>query len=344
MALPLWAEPIRIATFNVEMQRKGPGLMLRDILRGDDQAQAVAQIVSHLRPDILMLQGVDYDADQHGLRALQDVIADAGMTYPHLFALRPNSGMATGLDMNGDGYLGDAVDKQGFGYFAGYRGMALLSRWPIDVEGVQDFSTLLWRDLPDATLPETDGKPFPSKAALAFQRLSYVGHWIVPIQPPSGNTITLMTFHATPPVFDGSEDQNGLRNADEIRLWTRVLDGQLGTAPETHFVILGTANLDPIKGEGRHEAIRDLLADPKLQDAVPTSAHGTDTVDWTDPKPGDMRVDYVLPSTDLTLIDASVFWPAPEEADYDLLTFNDTPASRHRLVWVDVVSGTADGS
>ena len=110
--------------------------MLRDILRGDDQARAVAQIVAHLRPDILMLQGVDYDAELHGLRALRDTFAEAGITYPHLFALRPNSGMATGLDMNGDGYLGDAVDKQGFGYFGGYRGMALLSRWPIDTNNV----------------------------------------------------------------------------------------------------------------------------------------------------------------------------------------------------------------
>ena len=166
----------------------------------------------------------------------------------------------------------------------------------------------------------------------------------MPIQPPDDNTITLMTFSATPPVFDGPEDQNGLRNADEIKLWTRVLDDKLGTAPEGNFVILGTANLDPFKGEGRHEALHTLLSHPKLQDPAPTSAHGTDTVDWSDPKPGDMRVDYVLPSTDWRVIDAGVFWPAPEDADHDLLIFKDTPASRHRLVWVDVVSGTADGS
>ena len=334
-----------MASFNVEMQRKGPGLMLRDILRRDEQAQAIAQIVAHASPDILMLQGVDYDADLHGIRALRDVITDAGLTYPHVFALRPNSGIATNLDMNGDGRLGESTDKQGFGYFAGYKGMALLSRWPIDQDGVQDFSTLLWRDLPDSTLPEKDGAPFPSEAAQAIQRLSSVGHWIVPVTPPDGETLTLMAFSATPPMFDGLEDRNGLRNADEILLWTHVLNGQLGTAPKKRFVILGTANIDPTKGEGRHEAIHALLSHAKIQDVRPTSPqNGTDTVDWTDPKPGDMRVDYVLPSSDWSVVGSGVFWPSSDDANHKLLSSEDTSASRHRLVWVDVVNNTSDDS
>lgn len=344
MALPVWAEPVRVASYNVEMHRKAPGLMLRDILRGDDQARAVAQVVAHVAPDVLLLQGVDYDADLHGVRALRDVISEAGIVYPHVFALLPNAGMATGLDMNGDGRLGRGADKQGFGFFAGQRGMALLSRWPIDEAGVQDFSGLLWRDLPGAELPEVEGVPFPSDEAQAVQRLSSVGHWIVPVVMPDGGVLSVMAFSATPPVFDGPEDRNGLRNADEIRLWAHVLNGDLGVAPKGRFVIVGNANLDPGKGDGRHAAIRNLLAHPKVQDTRPRSAFGgTDTVDWRDPSPGDMRVGYVLPSADWKVVDAGVFWPAPGDADHEVLRVDEVHASRHRLVWVDVEAATAEG-
>ncbi|MGB3244167.1 MAG: endonuclease/exonuclease/phosphatase family protein, partial [Sulfitobacter sp.] len=38
LAGPLRAEQptLRVATFNTELARKGPGLLLRDILKGDD--------------------------------------------------------------------------------------------------------------------------------------------------------------------------------------------------------------------------------------------------------------------------------------------------------------------
>lgn len=342
------ADVVRVATYNVEMYRKGPGLMLRDILRGDPQAESAARIIVHIAPDILLLQGIDYDAKLHGARAFRDLVAQNGLHYPHVFAKRPNTGRVTGLDMNGDGRVGHAADAQGFGYFAGQRGMVVFSRWPVMTSDVQDFSGLLWRDIPGATLPtKNGGAPFPSKRAQAVQRLSSTGHWIVPIAPPNVAPITLMAFSASPPVFDGPEDRNGLRNADEIRLWQQVLAGQIGTSPTDRFFILGDANLDPAKGQGRHAAIQNLLAHPKLQDTQPRSLGGvgTDTVDWPDPSPGNMRVDYVLPSSDWRVKDTGVFWPDVFAPDHDLLGMDDGQASRHRLVWVDVVaSGDSGGA
>lgn len=337
MAAPLAAETVRVASYNVEMYRKTPGIMLRDILRGDPQAEAVARVIAHTAPDILLLQGVDYDAELHGAHALRDLITKTGLHYPHVFARRPNTGMMTGIDLNGDGRKEGAADAQGFGYFSGQRGMVLFSRWPIDADEVQDFSALLWRDLTGATLPTQDNAPFPSEQAQAVQRLSSTGHWIVPVSRPDGATITLMGFAATPPVFDGPEDRNGLRNADEINLWSHVLDGNLGTAPPQQFFILGTANLDPIKGQGRHHAIQSLLGHSKLQDPSPKSdQHGGDTVDWPEPKPGDMRVDYVLPSSDWKIVQSGVFWPDAKTSGTETISADVAVASRHRLVWVDV--------
>ena len=218
---PALAETLRLATWNAGLDRAGPGLLLHDILSDDDaQVAAVVQVIVALDADVLLLTGVDYD---HGLVALQALDARLGNGYPTRFALRPNTGMATGLDIDGDGRLGSPRDAMGWGRFAGEGGMAILSRLPIDEAGVRDLSALLWRDLPGAILPPG----FPETHA-AVQRLSTTGHWLVPLILPGGGTLTLMVWHATPPVFDGPEDRNGRRNHDEAALWLRLLDGSLG--------------------------------------------------------------------------------------------------------------------
>lgn len=341
------AEPLRIATFNTGLERDGPGLLLRDILRGDDaQIRAVIMVLAKAAPDIVALQGVDHDHDLHTLRALRDAIARTGPDYPYMFAPAPNAGMATGLDMDGDGRVARGADAQGYGRFAGQGGMAILSRYPIDGAGARDLSGILWRDVPGALLPTVGGQPFPSAQAQRIQRLSSVGHWIVPIKAPGG-LVHLMTFHAAPHVFDGPEDRNGRRNHDEIRLWQHVLDGQFGPAPQDRFVILGGATIDPVDGGGRKAAIRALLSDRRVTDPRPlrpgsVPAHPDlqgdarlHTVEWPAPGPGPLRVDYVLPSTDWTVVDAAVHWPPPGAEGHEAAV----TASTHRLVWVDLAYG-----
>jgi endonuclease/exonuclease/phosphatase family metal-dependent hydrolase len=327
LSLPAQSQPLRIATYNVELQRDGLGLLLRDLARGKDpQIVAVLDVIATADADVLAIQNFDYDLTAEAL----SILAKAA-DYPHYFALRPNAGMPTGLDMDGDGKLGGPADAQGYGRFSGHGGMAILSRYPILTDSVQDLSDLLWKDVPDALLPVTADGPFPSADALAVQRLSTTGHWIVPIDVPKGQ-FDLMTFHASPPVFDGPEDRNGRRNHDEIRLWQQVLDGDIGTAPANRFVIAGDANLDPDDSDGIRSAIDNLLADMRLQDVRPTGAAGTDTVDWADPVPGNLRVDYVLPSIHWAVLDSGVMWPAADDPEARTVA----TASRHRLVWVDL--------
>ena len=146
----------------------------------------------------------------------------------------------------------------------------------------------------------------------------------------------LLTFHASPPVFDGPEDRNGRRNADEITYAAALVD-QL---PKP-LVLLANTNLDPVDGEGHNEVMSQLLAHPKLQDPKPASLGGQaavntghrgparlDTVDWRDPRPGNLRVNYSLPSRDFALRDGAVHWPAKE--------FPDPQGNSHRLIWQDV--------
>lgn len=342
------AQSLRVATFNTELQRDGPGLLLRDLRRGDDtQIDAVVAVIARASPDILALQGIDWDYDGAALTALADRLRAAGADYPYRFASRPNSGMATDLDLDGDGLRGGPGDAQGYGAFTGQGGLAVLSRYPIETAMVRDFSAVLWRDLPGALLPaDAAGAPFPSAQAQQIQRLSSTAHWVVPIRLADGSLMNLLTFQAGPPVFDGAEDRNGRRNHDEIAFWQAYLDGVFGPAPEGRLVLAGGANLDPFDGDGLRQAIRALLNDPRLQDVAPASSgaaaapdqghrgvNALDTVDW--PGPGRLRVDYVLPSRDWQIRGAGVFWPAPGEAGRAAAL----AASRHRLVWVDLDPG-----
>ncbi|MEP2642436.1 endonuclease/exonuclease/phosphatase family protein [Roseobacter sp.] len=334
------ADSLRVATFNTELSRRGPGLLLRDIVRGEDpQIIATLDVIVAAQADVLVLQDFDYDLTGAALAAYTDALRLKGLDYPYHFSARPNTGMPTGLDMDGDGKLGEPRDAQSYGRFSGQGGMAILSRYPILLDQLEDFTAMLWRDLPGALLPVTKDGPFPSQEAQAIQRLSTTNHWAVPVALPEGGPVHIMTFHSSPPVFDGPEDRNGKRNHDEIVFWQQYLSGAFGTPPQERFVLVGDLNQDPRDGEGIKSAINGLLADPRLQDPTPQSVGSTtatgdpfDTVDWTDPVPGNLRVDYILPSVDWRVLDAGVIWP-----DLDTpLGQTVTAASRHRLVWVDI--------
>nr|WP_323803399.1 endonuclease/exonuclease/phosphatase family protein [Sulfitobacter litoralis] len=306
-----------MATFNTELSRAGPGLLLRDLAKGSDpQISAVMRLLANVSADVIVLQGIDYDLDGTTLGAFADVLGASGPVYPHRFALPPNAGRPTGLDMDGDGQTGGARDGQGYGRFFGAGAMAILSRYPVLNPAVQDHTAFLWRDLPDALLPRTKNGPFPSDAVQQVQRLASHGAWVVPIAIPDQAPVTLLTFYATPPVFDGPEDRNGKRNHDEILFWDHYLAGTFGPLPNERFVLLGDANLDPTKGEGLKVAIQTLLGHPALQD--PLADQPTVTFDSL----GDMRVDYLLPSTDWRVVAAGVA--------------RDPAASRHGLVWADL--------
>lgn len=342
-----FAEELRVATWAAPLSRQGPGQLLQDVLSGDDpQIVAVTTVVASSAPDVLVLTDLDYDADLAALSALAKGFRDAGQDFPYVYASMPNAGMATGLDMDGNGQTGEGRDAQGYGRFAGQGGVAVLSRWPIGA--VTDLSAVLWKDLPGATLPTRDGRAFPSPEAQAVQRLSSTVHWIVPVDAPEG-TISLLVWSATPPVFDGPEDLNGLRNRDEVLLWRSVLDGTFGSDPGAAFILTGNANLDPEDGDGFRGAMAGLLTDPRLQDPLPESAGGKaaadpeqygdpalDTADWPDGRPGNLRVSYVLPSVLWEVTGAGVFWPAPDDPKAAILGEDGLLAGPHHLVWVDI--------
>ncbi len=354
---------LKVATFNASLYRQKSGELLRDLEAGKcKEAQALAAILQRLRPDIVLVNEVDYEAEGKVPRALlakylavsQD--GDEPIEFSHFFHAEVNTGVPSKLDIDGDGKNDGPADCWGFGRYPGQYGMLVLSRFPIDTKAVRTFRNFLWSAMPGAqrpTWPET-GKNFYDDGTWTKLRLSSKSHWDVPIQV-AGRTVHLLASHPTPPAFDGPADHNGCRNHDEVRLWLDYLtpsssdylvddNGQQGglSASET-FVIVGDLNSDPVDGNSRHEAIRRLLAHPRLQDPKPKSVQaatvegrnkgqsGDPATDTAHFEFGNVRVDYVLPSVQLRLVNSGVFWPKTDEPGAKWVD-----ASDHRLVWVEV--------
>jgi hypothetical protein len=249
---------------------------------------------------------------------------------------------------------------------------------PIVTSEIRTFQKFLWKDMPGAKLPDDPATPAPadwySPDELAIFRLSSKSHWDIPIRV-HGKRIHFLVSHPTPPVFDGPEDRNGTRNYDEIRLWADYITpwrsdyiyddaGRSGgLKPGAEFVIAGDQNSDPLDGDSRPGAIQQLINStlvntsntPESLGAVEATAlqgganltHRSDprfdTADFADSAPGNLRADYVLPSSDLQISDSAVFWPLQAETELFRLTgVFPFPSSDHRLVWVEVVVSDDD--
>lgn len=369
---------IRIATFNMALNRKTDGELRTGLQAGDSQARKIAAIVQWVSPDVLLANEVDFDGGDAATLLREKYLNDEAILkqrkdpwrpYSFQFVAPVNTGVPSNLDINGDGETSGPEDAWGFGVFPGQYGMVVYSRFPIQQEQAKTFQKFLWKDLPNALRPGTGDrntaswKPYHSDAVWNQLRLSSKSHWVVPIA--IGNkTLQVLAAHPTPPVFDGPEDRNGCRNNDEIRFLHDIASnaeylvddqGKKGGAiSEFPFVILGDLNADPTDGSGNVSAIQQLLQSPLIQsDFIPSSRGGAeasqlqkranlqqkgnpeyDTGDFNDREPGNLRVDFVLPSRSLKITGGGVFWPTEDERK--ALELDITDASDHHLVWLDV--------
>jgi len=367
--------PLRVATYNVSLYAEvADGVRARLAGGHDAKARHIAAVIQRQRPDLLLLNEFDYDAKG----ALADVFqreylevgqhGEAPIHYPYRYFAPVNTGEPSGMDLNGDGRIGGpgrlhGEDAFGYGLHPGQYGMLVLSRHPIDTAAVRTFQTLPWSALPGARRPKdpATGRWWYDDAVWPKLRLSSKSHWDVPVRTPGG-VVHFLVSHPTPPVFDGPEDRNGLRNADELTLWRHYLDdrdagwlcddqGRCGGLPaEARFVIAGDLNNDPTDGDGHHEAIVELIEHPRvLRHAFPTSEGGVqsarergganlrhrgnpaqDTSQFGGAS-GNLHLDFVLPSVGLQITGSGVFWPLKGQPGADWVG-----ASDHRLVWLDL--------
>ena len=79
------------------------------------------------------------------------------------------------------------------------------------------------------------------------------------------------------------------------------------------------------------EGARDATREQVGVNARHTGDPAHDTADFNDRYTGNLRVDYVLPSSNLDVRQCGVFWPA-----FGLTGDDPSEVSDHRLVWVDI--------
>ena len=343
---------IRIATYNVSLYDKAAGLVRKRLEAGTDpQAEKIAAVIQTVRPDILLLNEIDYDSEGETVQLFaKKYLAKSQrgldpIEYPFVYAAPSNTGVDSTMDLNADGKTGGPTDAWGFGTYPGQYAFAILSRFPIDEPNIRTFQNFLWRNFPDAKKPidPKTGKPYYSDTVWDSLRLSSKNHVDVPIQIGK-DTVHLLACHPTPPVFDGPEDRNGNRNHDEVQFWNDyisdpdakwIADDQGrrgGLGGDTSFVIAGDLNTDPNKGDSNQSAIIALTGHQRVQDTKPVRSGNPDSHATASFGPRrEMRIDYVLPSSNFKVNDSGVFWPAKADPNDKLIDATD-----HRMVWIEV--------
>ena len=370
-------------------------------------AHNVAEIVQRINADVLLVNEFDFDSagtpgsssipsahtySSQAAQLFQDnylSTAHGGgstgrqVSNPVSYSFRhtptSNTGIASGFDLDNSGTVGGGNDAFGFGNFAGQFGFTVYSKY--EIKSVRSFQNFLWKDMPgnrltnDPTVGANNLANFYSPAEVDALRLSSKNHVDV-VLDVNGTEVHFLTAHPTPPVFDGAEDRNGKRNADEIRFWadyiggaSYVYDDQGGTgglATGSIFVIAGDYNADPNDGDAFQDPIEALLQNPLVNTgntpqsqggvlaAVDVNNNGNanathltdpkfDTADFSDAAPGNLRVDYVLPSSNVSILSSGIFWPVEGTADRPLVgefnapgLFAGLPSSDHKAVFVNV--------
>ncbi len=390
LAAPL---QIRVATYNASLNRDAQGQLATD-LAGTTNAQAkqVAQILQRVRPDIVLINEFDVDPSNptsatsaivrfHNNYLAVSQSGQAALSYPYFYAAISNTGVVTGATLvtNGDFDNNGSVvttynagastttknnfgnDCFGFGWFPGQYSFAVYSKYPIQTAAIRSFKLFKWKDMPGNVMPPG----YYTTNEQGIFRLSSKNHVDLPIEVKPGHVVHLLASHPTPPAFDGTEDRNGRRNHDEIRLWADYVSNAQylyddanvfgGLAGEQRFIVLGDLNADPFDGDSFNNAVRQLRDNPRINGTTnPASPGGTqqaalqgganandignpahDTSDFFDGLPngaGNLRVDHVLPSKlGFGVTGSGVFWPLNTDPTFALIA-----ASDHRLVYLDL--------
>ena len=201
------ARTVRVASFNAAMGMEHADELAKALESGsDERLLKLAAIVQEVDPDILLLNEFDYEASVDTADLLNNLYL-AEKPYPYSFSGPVNTGVQSGLDLDGDGEMGGPGDAWGYGTFPGQYGMLILSRFPIQLDKVKDYREFRWNALPRANRPvNPDGTDFYTDATWGEMRLSSKSHWDVPVDV-DGVELRILAHHPTPPVFDGPEDR-----------------------------------------------------------------------------------------------------------------------------------------
>lgn len=342
---------------------------------GDAQAEAAARVIQEVRPDVLVVnelannlqeatiddsvptQKTNIEAFVENYLSVPQRDDLEGIDYPYTLQPDSNTGVLPDedYDFNKDGNSGERPgDAFGFGFYPGHYAFGIASRFPFDEGSIRSFREFRWTDMPGNLIPvegddgvDTDAI-YLTEEELEVYRLSSKTHIDVPFTV-DGDIVHGLFSHPTPPVFDGSNNFNGRWNHDEVRFFADYVAGAEyiyddsgvdgGLESDASYVLMGDMNAGP-GDEPLDPATTFFMENDDFNTRnLPTSPGGAQRSNpyATAEFRGGAKVDWVLPSPDLSLRSSSVVWPSAH-AKKRGLPDDVAAASDHRMVWADIVS------
>src|SRR5918999_4894838 len=115
-------DTVRFSTFNASLNRNFEGELIQELSNGDDpQIRNVAEIIQRVRPDVLLINELDYVGSDQALRLFQHNYLSVSQNgarpirFPHSFVAPSNTGIPSGKDLNNDGRVVTTPGQPGYG-------------------------------------------------------------------------------------------------------------------------------------------------------------------------------------------------------------------------------------
>ncbi|WP_313814843.1 endonuclease/exonuclease/phosphatase family protein [Glutamicibacter sp.] len=222
-ALPLSETSLRVATISTNLTAPNSEELYGQLLGGGNiEATRVADAISAVNPDVVVITGMDAEAkavaafQAEYLTSPEDQRSD--ISYPYSYLAVGSKGLQSGADLDDDRVVGGPGDAWGQGAFAEQGSVVVLSKYPIQQDDVASVTELKWGEVKGGKLQEAQ----LGGALAASIPVMNNGLWDIPIEYRS-ERVHILAAQTEP--ANSSQDFSTLRQHDELKVVSDYISG-----------------------------------------------------------------------------------------------------------------------